>query len=244
MSHSQFHSIDLFILRHAWLNLWDKRMLLAESTRLLSHTFVPSQNTALKRCQLTEAGWWNALSFGTFVLLRTMARSTFWQALAFPSAFDEQQLLLPREEDGIRCIRFTVTSECVMETDCLATRYWAYRVGHENGAFLSNFDRNLTHSEYSEGSLLWAATLGVDHLSEPYSRRVPGISSSCQLTCSFRWHWREIVKFRWQIHQVASRHNNCLLLLLPVCLSWKTSTKRNNVTDIVFNIGMCRRKII
>ena len=39
MSHSQFHSIDLFILRHAWLNLWDKRMLLAESTRLL--IFVP-----------------------------------------------------------------------------------------------------------------------------------------------------------------------------------------------------------
>ena len=36
MSHSQFHSIDSFILRHAWLNLWDKRMLLAESTRLLS----------------------------------------------------------------------------------------------------------------------------------------------------------------------------------------------------------------
>ena len=26
MSHSQFHSIDLFILRHAWLNLWDKHM--------------------------------------------------------------------------------------------------------------------------------------------------------------------------------------------------------------------------
>ena len=24
MSHSQFHSTDLFILRHAWLNLWDK----------------------------------------------------------------------------------------------------------------------------------------------------------------------------------------------------------------------------
>ena len=40
MSHSQFHSIDLFILRHAWLNLWDKRMLLAESTRLLSRLVV------------------------------------------------------------------------------------------------------------------------------------------------------------------------------------------------------------
>ena len=26
MSHSQFHSINLFILRHAWLNLWDKHM--------------------------------------------------------------------------------------------------------------------------------------------------------------------------------------------------------------------------
>ena len=26
MSHSQFHSIETFILRHAWLNLWDKHM--------------------------------------------------------------------------------------------------------------------------------------------------------------------------------------------------------------------------
>ena len=26
MSRSQFHSIKLFILRHAWLNLWDKHM--------------------------------------------------------------------------------------------------------------------------------------------------------------------------------------------------------------------------
>ena len=26
MSHSRFHSIKLFILRHAWLNLWDKHM--------------------------------------------------------------------------------------------------------------------------------------------------------------------------------------------------------------------------
>ena len=40
MSHSQFHSIEVFILRHAWLNLWDKRMLLAESTRLLSRLVV------------------------------------------------------------------------------------------------------------------------------------------------------------------------------------------------------------
>ena len=26
MSHPQFHSTNLFILRHAWLNLWDKHM--------------------------------------------------------------------------------------------------------------------------------------------------------------------------------------------------------------------------
>ena len=26
MSHSQFHSIKVFTLRHAWLNLWDKHM--------------------------------------------------------------------------------------------------------------------------------------------------------------------------------------------------------------------------
>ena len=38
MSHSQFHCI-LFILRHAWLNLWDKHMLLAGSTRFLSFCF-------------------------------------------------------------------------------------------------------------------------------------------------------------------------------------------------------------
>ena len=48
MSYSQFYSLDLFIIliRHAWLNLWDayKRMLLAESTKLLSHLFVPSKN--------------------------------------------------------------------------------------------------------------------------------------------------------------------------------------------------------
>ena len=51
MSHSQFHSIDLFILRHAWLNLWDKRMLLAESTRLLSMTFFSEQK---KKCTSLE----------------------------------------------------------------------------------------------------------------------------------------------------------------------------------------------
>jgi hypothetical protein len=55
MSHSQFHSIDLFILRHAWLNLWDKRMLLAESTRLLSLTIFRRKPTRLRRLGVTPA---------------------------------------------------------------------------------------------------------------------------------------------------------------------------------------------
>ena len=60
MSHSQFHSIDLFILRHAWLNLWDKRMLLAESTRLLSlrkkGRCLPENDLALKSQVRSEQG--------------------------------------------------------------------------------------------------------------------------------------------------------------------------------------------
>ena len=111
-----------------------------------------------------------------FTQWQRVLSSKSWRSLPHSTS---NSCFFPGEEDGIRCFRFTVTSECVMGTDCLATRYWAYRVGQKNGAFLSNFDRNLTHSEYSEGSLLWTATLGVDHLSEPKSRRVPGISSSC-----------------------------------------------------------------
>jgi hypothetical protein len=39
MSHSQFHSTNLFILRHAWLNLWDKHM---TTGRINQVTTVPS----------------------------------------------------------------------------------------------------------------------------------------------------------------------------------------------------------
>jgi hypothetical protein len=39
MSRPQFHRIDLFILRHAWLSLRDKHMLLAGSTRKLQIFF-------------------------------------------------------------------------------------------------------------------------------------------------------------------------------------------------------------
>ena len=42
MSRSQFHSIKLFILRHAWLNLWDKHM---TTGRINQVTFLSKQET-------------------------------------------------------------------------------------------------------------------------------------------------------------------------------------------------------
>ena len=39
MSHSQFHSTKLFILRHAWLNLWDKRMTTGRINQVYIHSF-------------------------------------------------------------------------------------------------------------------------------------------------------------------------------------------------------------
>ena len=67
MSHSQFHSIDLFILRHAWLNLWDKRMLLAESTRLLSRGHrSPQHYTAASNKEIRSSGRLRNTLVGTF----------------------------------------------------------------------------------------------------------------------------------------------------------------------------------
>ena len=39
MSRTQFHSIELFILRHAWLNLWDKRMTTGRINQIAIHVF-------------------------------------------------------------------------------------------------------------------------------------------------------------------------------------------------------------
>ena len=64
MSHSQFHSIDVFILRHAWLNLWDKRMLLAESTRLLSLEL----STRIKRPESRFTGFYLSLRESHFLM--------------------------------------------------------------------------------------------------------------------------------------------------------------------------------
>ena len=55
MSRTQFHSIDSFILRHAWLNLWDKRMTtgrinqIAIALRTSFDGFLKRQKTTQKR---------------------------------------------------------------------------------------------------------------------------------------------------------------------------------------------------
>ena len=52
MSHSQFHSTDLFILRHAWLNLWDKHMTTGRINQVSYKTFTRKQTLILKLCSL------------------------------------------------------------------------------------------------------------------------------------------------------------------------------------------------
>ena len=43
MSHSQFHSTNLFILRHAWLNLWDKHMTTGRINQVTTFRITPSR---------------------------------------------------------------------------------------------------------------------------------------------------------------------------------------------------------
>lgn len=46
MSHSQFHSLNLFILTHAWLNLWDKHM---TTGRINQITILKEEATSSKK---------------------------------------------------------------------------------------------------------------------------------------------------------------------------------------------------
>ena len=56
MSHLQFHSTNVFILRHAWLNLWDKHMTTGRINQVTVVTFKPNSDIAsLCRPEWTEA---------------------------------------------------------------------------------------------------------------------------------------------------------------------------------------------
>ena len=56
MSRTQFHSIESFILRHAWLNLWDKRMTTGRINQIAIHfnPFTKLFNILKMNCQLNS----------------------------------------------------------------------------------------------------------------------------------------------------------------------------------------------
>ena len=54
MSHSQFHSIKLFILRHAWLNLWDKHMTTGRINQVTTVNPMNLPDVALTKQKLAE----------------------------------------------------------------------------------------------------------------------------------------------------------------------------------------------
>ena len=66
MSHSQFHSTNLFILRHAWLNLWDKHMTTGRINQVTTFHSLMSQRTQ-KQAPATR-GWNNLFHRQEFVI--------------------------------------------------------------------------------------------------------------------------------------------------------------------------------
>ncbi len=64
MSHSQFHSTNLFILRNAWLNLWDKHMTTGRINQVTTFQmrFRPNGQKS-KRLILTAKGCFHSREF-------------------------------------------------------------------------------------------------------------------------------------------------------------------------------------
>ena len=56
MSHSQFHSTNLFILRHAWLNLWDKHMTTGRINQVTISTCTKVQHQYSRLATLSTGG--------------------------------------------------------------------------------------------------------------------------------------------------------------------------------------------
>lgn len=61
MSHSQFHSTNLFILRHAWLNLWDKHMTTGRINQVTT-----SLHSLFKGSKRYSGQWWPFPIHGCF----------------------------------------------------------------------------------------------------------------------------------------------------------------------------------
>ena len=70
MSHSQFHSTNLFILRHAWLNLWDKHMTTGRINQVTISSMWAGANTHLQHQVLAFSKGFPRWVFITRLLIR------------------------------------------------------------------------------------------------------------------------------------------------------------------------------
>ena len=69
MSHSQFHSTNLFILRHAWLNLWDKHMTTGRINQVTTfREFKPPPLDATEEWTAAYSRSWNRFLSREFVI--------------------------------------------------------------------------------------------------------------------------------------------------------------------------------
>ena len=84
MSHSQFHSINLFILRHAWLNLWDKHMTTGRINQVTTFPVpCPMKGVVPHSRRHQSAFWERSSSSGEFVW--TLRHRAYTQRVSGPN---------------------------------------------------------------------------------------------------------------------------------------------------------------
>ena len=133
MSHSQFHSIEAFILRHAWLSLWDKHMTTGRINQvtivwqlhcprplLLGRMPVPTQATrtfSLAKPSLTRPP----------IPAQQLAK---WPALVLESVWTTKGPQLSKMETFLRQCNRTATPQSL---HCKTSgRQLIHRLGHQN----------------------------------------------------------------------------------------------------------------
>ena len=112
MSHSQFHSTKLFILRHAWLNLWDKHM---TTGRINQVTSLKKEKIASSRNRTQEErATVNRLSFLFF------RRQSFQENVAIPPKRPGQEVV-----SSLICLCETCTTNAWRHGECLLHRHFS-----------------------------------------------------------------------------------------------------------------------
>ena len=101
MSRSQFHSIKLFILRHAWLNLWDKHMTTGRINQVTFltvqawHPTAPQKRRRWSHARHSHSPQRRSTVVGPKPSLREPRKTVFF---LFQSWFLEQRALAPEGE--------------------------------------------------------------------------------------------------------------------------------------------------